>query len=324
MSDLDALLAKVVADPTNDAPRLACADALQTVDAARAEFIRVQLALPGRMDPARRRSLQSRVRELMDANGRAWLKPLRDAKVHEPRYHRGFIEELSLAEDRLAKHGPELFALEPVSRLCVDTRDGKGLEHAAEQPWFSQVRWLRLEGSGVDAATKALAASPRAGNLSGLVLAGAKDTAVRALVESKALPALRSVSFSSGALTDTSAEVLAKATLVWERLYLSGSGLSDEGVATLAGAKGLGALQWLTLNRNELSDEAAEALAKSKGLTGLERLELSQNDLSEEGALAFRTAKALPKLRRLELMEMGLDRDELGPLVKRLGAGLRL
>ncbi|NVJ28587.1 MULTISPECIES: TIGR02996 domain-containing protein [Myxococcus] len=324
MSHFEALLAKVVEDPANDAPRLACAEALQSVDAARAEFIRVQLALPGRMDPARRRSLHLRARELMDAHGRDWLKPLRDAKVHEPRYHRGFIEELNLAEDKLAKHGPELFALEPVSRLCVDTRDGKGLERAAEQPWFSQVHWLRLEGSGVDAATKALASSPRAGHLTGLVLSGATDAAVRALVESNVLPKLRSVSFSSGALTNASAGLLSKATLPWGRLYLSGSGLSDEGVETLAGAKGLGALQWLTLNRNELSDEAAEALAKSKGLTGLERLELSKNDLSEEGALAFRTAKALPKLRRLELLEMGLDRDELGPLVKRLGAGLRL
>ncbi|AKF84828.1 hypothetical protein MFUL124B02_05080 [Myxococcus fulvus 124B02] len=323
MSDFDTLLAKMVQAPDDDAVRLACADALQAVDPARAEFIRVQLALPGRMDPARRRSLQLRQRALLDEHGVAWLKPLRDARVHEPTYHRGFIEELNLAEDKLAEHGHALFAREPVSRLCVAVRDGVGLRLAAEQPWFSQVRWLRLTGSGVDAAVRALVSAPRTERLSGLVLAGATDASLRALTEKPVLPALRSVSFSSSALSDEGAAVLAKATVPWERLYLSGSGLSDEGVATLARAKGLEALQWLALNRNDLSDEAAVALSKSKGLPRLERLELSRNEVTEEGALAFRSPKALPSLRRLELLDIGLDPDELAPLIKRLGPGLR-
>ncbi|MFY1827705.1 TIGR02996 domain-containing protein [Myxococcus fulvus] len=323
MSDFDTLLAKLVQAPDDDAVRLACADALQAVDPARAEFIRVQLALPGRMDPARRRSLQLRQRALLDEHGAAWLKPLRDARVHEPTYHRGFIEELDLAEDKLAQHGHDLFAREPVSRLCVATRDGKGLGLAAEQPWFSQVRWLRLQGPGVDAAVRALVSAPRTERLSGLVLTGATDASLRALTEKPVLPALRSVSFSSGALSDEGAAVLAKATVPWERLYLSGSGLSDEGVATLARAKGLDALQWLALNRNDLSDEAAVALSKSKGLPRLERLELSRNEVTEEGALAFRSPKSLPSLRRLELLDIGLDPDELAPLIKRLGTGLR-
>ncbi|QSQ14103.1 hypothetical protein [Myxococcus landrumensis] len=322
MSDYQALLSKVVEDPASDAARLACAEALEASDPARAELIRVQLALPGRMDPARRLSLQHRERALMNSHARSWFKPLYAASVFEPRYHRGFIEEVKLPEARLATHGSDLFAREPISRLKVGTSDGKGLALAVEQPWFSQVRWLRLEGEGTDAAMQVLASATRAGRLDSLVLTGAGDASVRELVSSQALPALRSVSLSSCALTDASMEVLAKATLPWERLYLSGSGLSDEGVAVLAKAKGLGALQWLTLNRNEIGDDAAVALAKSKGLVGLERLELSRTEVSEEGALAFRSAKALPKLRRLELLDIGFDADVLAPLIKRLGQGL--
>ncbi|WP_338864742.1 hypothetical protein [Myxococcus stipitatus] len=323
MSDYQALLAKVVEDPASDAARLACAEALQATEPARAELIRVQLALRGRMDPARRLALQRRERALMDAHGRGWFKPLLAANVREPSFHRGFIEELTLPEDRLASHGAALFEREPISRLTVGTRDGTGLALALEQPWFSQVRWLRLRGPGGDAATRVLASSTRAGRLESLVLTGAGDAAVRELVSSQTLTRLRSVSLSSCQLTDASAEMLAKAVLPWERLYLSGSGLTDEGVVVLAGAKGLGSLQWLTLNRNEIGDEAAEALAKSKGFANLERLELSRTEVSEEGALAFRSAKALPKLRRLELLDIGFDRDALGPLNKRLGAGLR-
>ncbi|AGC47083.1 hypothetical protein MYSTI_05807 [Myxococcus stipitatus DSM 14675] len=322
MSDYQALLAKVVEDPASDAARLACAEVLQASDPARAELIRVQVALPGRMDPARRLDLKRRERALMDSHGRGWFKPLLAASVQEPSYRRGFIEELTLPEESLATHGADLFAREPVSRLTVGTRDGAGLALALEQPWFSQVRWLRLRGAGVDAATRALASATRVGRLPSLVLVGAGDLSVAELASSRALTALRSVSLSSSHLSDASMGLLAKAELPWERLYLSGSGLSDEGVALLAKAKGLGALQWLALNRNEIGDDAAVALAKSKGLASLERLELSRTEVSEEGALAFRSTKALPKLRRLELLDIGFDPDVMAPLVKRLGQGL--
>jgi len=324
MSDLKALLTEVATHADDDRPRWAYAEALRGVDDARAELIQVQLSLRERMDPARRRSLQRREQALLRDHVRAWFRPLLEASVREPRLRRGFVDELSLPEDALAKHGHALFTLEPVSRLKVRTRDGQGLAQALHQPWFAQVRSLRVEGAGVEVAVRALMTSPHAGRLDSLVLSGATDEAVLALTERPTPPALRSVSLSSCQLSDESATLLAKATLPWTRLYLSGAGLSDEGVATLAGARGLGALECLALNRSDLGDEAAQALARSKGLGALERLELSMNELSKEGALAFRSAKALPRLRRLELLGMGLDVADLGPVHKRLGDGLRL
>ncbi|WP_164008493.1 TIGR02996 domain-containing protein [Pyxidicoccus trucidator] len=322
MSTYQELLARIAAEPENDEPRLVCADVLRGTDDARADLIQTQVALRGRLDPARRRALQLDEARLLTAHGSRWKQPL--AGAQDARFSRGFIEELSLSEEQLAKHGQELLALEPVHRLTVTTRDGKGLARAAGQPWFSQLRWLRLEGGAVAGAAKALASAPHAGKLGGLVLSGADDEAVQAVAGSTALAGLRSLSISSSELSDAAAAALASGKLALERLYLSGTGLSDEGAQALARAKGLTTLRLLALNRNALSDEGAQALAASKTLTSLERLELSRNELSEEGALAFRSPKALPKLRRLELLDIGLDRRELEPVRKRLGPGLRL
>ncbi|MBZ4415473.1 TIGR02996 domain-containing protein [Myxococcus sp. RHSTA-1-4] len=324
MSTYESLLARIAAEPANDEPRLVCADFLRATDDARADLIQAQIALTGRLDPARRRDFQRRVAALLEAHGRRWRKPLEDARATDTRFTRGFVEEARLSEAHLAGHGEALFSREPLHRLHVETQSGKGLALAAGQPWFEQVRYLRLEGSGVEAAARALASAAHVSKLSGLALAGADDGALQALAESPALTGLRSLSVSGSELSDDTAAALAKGKLALERLYLSGTGLSDEGAQALARGKGLATLQLLALNRNALSDEGAQALAGSKTLLQLERLELSRNELSEEGALAFRSAKALPKLRRLELLDMGLDRRELEPVRKRLGAGLRL
>jgi len=324
MSTYQELLARIAAEPDNDEPRLVCADVLRGTDDARADLIQTQVALRGRLDPAQRRALQLEEARLLTANARRWKQPLEALHAPDVRFSRGFIEELSLSEEQLGKHGEALLALEPVHRLTVTTRDGKGLARAAGRPGFSQVRWLRLEGGAVAAAARALASASHVGALGGLALSGADDEALQALARSPALVGLRSLSASSGELSDTAALALANGMLTLERLYLSGTGLSDEGAQALARAKGLTPLKLLALNRNALSDEGAQALAASKTLTSLERLELSGNGLSEEGALAFRSPKALPKLRRLELLAMDLDRRELEPVRKRLGPGLRL
>jgi uncharacterized protein (TIGR02996 family) len=324
MSTYEELLERIAAEPANDEPRLVCADLLTDSDAARVELIHTQVALGGRLDPARRLDFFRKEQELLAKHAARWRKPLDEAKATDVRFTRGFIEEATLGEEALAQHGAALLAREPLHRLRVAVRHGKALAQAAAQPWFSRVRQLRLAGGAMDTVVKALAAAPHVTKLEGLILYEASDAAVLALAASAALPGLRSLCLASSELSDASATALAKGTLALERLYLSGTGLSDEGVAALAKGKALASLRLLALNRNSLSDEGAEALAKSKALTALERLELSKNELSEEGALAFRSPKALPKLRRLELQDMGLSARELEPLRKRLGPGLRL
>ncbi|MBJ6761521.1 hypothetical protein JGU66_12155 [Myxococcaceae bacterium JPH2] len=325
MSDDAKWIARVAAEPANNALRLAHAQTLRETDAPRAEFIQAQVALTGKLDPASRRTLNRRAEALLAHHHRAWSEPLRKHGIQRCDFTRGYVESLSLSEDLLARHGEALFTHEPVRQVTLETRDGKSLAEAAAQPWFEQVSWLRLQGPGAEAAAEALAAAPHVGKLEVLSFRAPSEGGVAAVVKSTTLTGLRVLSLS---LEEADPEVLAQAfagnRLALKRLFLSGARIGDEGAEGLSKCKTLGTLEQLALNRNELSDEGAAALARSKGLNALERLELSGNDLSEEGALAFKSPKALPNLKRLELKEMGLSDSDVEPLLRRLGKGLRL
>ncbi|PTL82808.1 TIGR02996 domain-containing protein [Vitiosangium sp. GDMCC 1.1324] len=325
MKSLRELLSGVAAHPNDVEARLACAEVLLGDDAPRAELIRAQVALSGRgLDPARRIALRKRVDALLSEHGKKWMGRLKALGASDFHYSRGFVEELSLSEKDLAEHGETLFALEPVHRLHVEVLSGKGLASAAAQPWFEQLRWLKLSGNG-DGVARALASATHAGSLASLVLPLMDVEDLTALAGSEALAGLRSLSLTGNeGLGDEAAGALAESQLTLTRLYLSGTDLSEEGVAALAGGKRFQSLELLALNRNALTDEAAEVLAASKVLVNLQRLELVRNELSEEGVLVFRSAKALPKLSHLDLRQMGLSEDELKPLLKRFGKGVKL
>lgn len=326
MRPLRELLAAVAAHPEDLDARLACADVLHETDAPRAELVRAQVALASRgINPARRIALRERVAALLRDHGKRWMGGLKALGASDFHYSRGFVEELSLSEQDLAEHGETLFALEPVLRLHLEVRDGRGLAKAAARPWFEQLRWLKLSGNGMNAAAGALASAEHAGHLEALVLPSVDLDGVTALARGEGLAGLRSLSLTGNeGLGDEAAEALAESRFSLERLYLSGLELSDEGAAVLAGAERFQSLELLALNRNALTDEAAEVLAGSEVLVNLERLELARNELSEEGALAFRSPKVLPKLRLLDLREMGLSTRKLEPLVKRFRQGVKL
>jgi uncharacterized protein (TIGR02996 family) len=82
MSDRDPFIAAIAAAPDDDLPRLVFADWLdENGDPDRAEFIRLQIAtyreseqFPPHLDEAK----FDRIRELFEANGEAWLRPVYD------------------------------------------------------------------------------------------------------------------------------------------------------------------------------------------------------------------------------------------------------
>ncbi|MFP2913382.1 TIGR02996 domain-containing protein, partial [Pyxidicoccus sp. 3LFB2] len=126
MSTYQKLVARIAAEPDNDEPRLVCADVLRGTDDARADLIQAQVALRGRLDPARRRALQLQEAGLLTAHAGRWKKPLEALRAPDVRFSRGFMRSLSLSEEQLATHGGQVLALEPVHRLTVTTRDGQG------------------------------------------------------------------------------------------------------------------------------------------------------------------------------------------------------
>jgi len=121
----------------------------------------------------------------------------------------------------------------------------------AAQPWFEQIRWLKLTGEkDADEAARALASAAHAGRLEGLALPNVDPEGVAALAESPVLTGLRSLSLTGNdGFGDEFAEALAECRFSLERLYLSGTGISEEGLAVLAGAERFAPLEMLALNR---------------------------------------------------------------------------
>lgn len=137
MNDEDALRETICTRPNDDAPRLVYADWLEETgepsNVARAEFIRVQIALDNRLpaedgyDELRRRQL-----ELMHYHGRAWVHPLGKVMTGVE-YHRGFVRKAVIELGRLLTHA-DWFEREPIEelRLVLYSPDLESLARAAE------------------------------------------------------------------------------------------------------------------------------------------------------------------------------------------------
>jgi uncharacterized protein (TIGR02996 family) len=319
------LLKKIVADPEDVASRLAAADWLEKRGAApRAELIRAQVALRTRLNPARRVSQNKRVQELLKEHAKAWAAELPGVTPAGLRYSRGFIEEAALTEKRFAEHGEALLGCEPVTRLELEVQDGKGLAKVAGQPWFEQIRWLKLTGK-VDAGARSLAAATHAGKLEALLLPGASVEGIRAVLGSEKLTGLRSLSLTgSEELDDEALAVFEESRLTLERLYVTGCLALEEGLSPLAEAEWLRPLKLLALNRNGLTDKDVKLLAKSEVFENLERLELAHNELTPAGVSVFKSPEVMPRLKHLDLSEMWYDRGKLDSLRQRFRSGLKL
>jgi len=321
------LMEQLRAHPEAPEHRLAYAEWLEKHgEASRAEFIRAELTLRTKsLNPQQRLTLKKRAQQLLKEHAKEWAAQLPGMSAEELHYRRGFVEVLTLPEKRLAEHGEELLSREPVHTLTVSVQDGKGQGSAAGQPWFEQIRWLKLTGK-VNAGAKALAAAAHVGKLDSLLIPGAGVSGISAVLGSERLGGLRTLSLTGGSeqLEDEAFGVFSEGRLQLERLFLTGCLQLSEGIAPLAEAEWLRPLKWLALNRNELTDEDVETLAKSKVLENLERLELAHNELSSEGVRLLASPKHLPRLKHLDLSEMWWDKEELGPLQRRFRSGLKV
>ena len=107
MAHNDALLRAIIAHPDEDTTRLAYADWLDengdsATDGARAEFIRVQIALAETpADDPQRPERAQREKELLDRHGWAWAEEF-GTQISAWQYRRGFIEyvEMGLENSR--------------------------------------------------------------------------------------------------------------------------------------------------------------------------------------------------------------------------------
>src|SRR6266511_6221714 len=118
MRQEDAFLQAVLDEPDDDAPRLIYADWLEERGDPRGEFIRVQCAL-ARLPPddPRRPELRAREQALLAEHRDAWLAPIRELADGDGKFHRGFVEQVTLDARAFLDRAEKLFARAPVQRL---------------------------------------------------------------------------------------------------------------------------------------------------------------------------------------------------------------
>lgn len=223
MSDADALLATVLAEPAADTPRLVYADYLDEsgpADAvARAEFIRVQCELAaGGADPDRRALLAAREAVLLAAYNKAWLAPLKvrgealeNAGTHG-QFRRGFVELVWMPAAVYLAKADRLFARAPVRELRL-----------------TRVKLAEAE---------ALLALPASRKLAALDLSDLRmgDDAARLLARAPAVAAFDVLRLRGCNITDAGAAALATTPFDWrpDVIDLAWNPVTDAGRAVLA------------------------------------------------------------------------------------------
>ncbi len=186
MSLADAFLRDILDNPDDDVPRLVFADWLDDHgDPDRAEFIRVQCALPHLpVEDDRRWELMARERHLILRHGKGWAGPLRWL-VKRWQFRRGFVGGVALRAADFLRHAEQLFRLSPISHVRLYDADDV-VELLAESAYLKKVRGLDLRHHPrLDAERlRPLLWSPRLKGLRALGLRGTRlcnDAGFRAL-----------------------------------------------------------------------------------------------------------------------------------------------
>lgn len=118
LSDRDALLAAIIANPEEDIPRLMLADWLQeNGEDARGQFIRRQIEV-ARVEPYSRaaRTAQSAAERLLEGRRAEWSRTVRQWVVGWE-FGRGFVEHVAVNVANFPHDAERIFAFEPIRSL---------------------------------------------------------------------------------------------------------------------------------------------------------------------------------------------------------------
>jgi uncharacterized protein (TIGR02996 family) len=150
MTDRDALLAAIHADPDDDTARLVYADWLQENGRAdRAEFIRLQIeaASAEPFGPRARRAEES-AKRILATHFDEWTHHLHGGLAKEPRFERGFVAHLSVEPRGFVPRAEALLSAEPVQALKLyrfsSTDERLPLEGFFDLPCLRQLRRFEL------------------------------------------------------------------------------------------------------------------------------------------------------------------------------------
>jgi len=314
MSDRDALLAAVRADPDNDLPRLVYADWLEEHDEERqAAFIRAEVAL-ARLEPNDDdiEATAEQASVLWRDDGRAWRIPgLSGLQV--PR--RGLIEVVETSAEALIAVPPEVLLRYPIRRLRLVTAD-EYIDELLRLPIWSTVESLILNNNlmGTRERISRLFNEADFGKLHELSMQNNRlwPEAMEMLLNSPVMPNLAHLNLSGNPIGTAGLEQLAAsphAAGLRELILRSDELPYSEcihaaGAAALAASTSLSHLRTLNLAGHSVGDAGAIDIARSLTAGRLLDLDLSFNDLGSLGDTAYEDLTNplyLPNLRKLNL-----------------------
>ena len=356
----DDLLAAIHASPFEDAPRLIYADHLaetgEPANLARAEFIRVQLAL-ARLpaDHPRTESLVARQADLLQQFHSAWTAPVKGL-VAGVEFRRGHLDAVSVDAEQFLRDGEELFRRLPIRKIRL-LNGSRSLARIAASPLLDSICELDLASTELgNGGLNILLRSPHLRTIESLDLGfnGLDDRGAALLAETTSLPALKILSLSdnriggegvrrltesawfpqiqwldltANSVSDVGIIALAaRSPIELSTLRLTLNPIGDDGVASLLGSALIVHLLHreprLDFRRMELTSQTCSIIAGSQKLAEITHLDLSGNEIDSSGMKSLAGA-TLPKLRRLSLRGNRID-DEGGialarsPLMKSL------
>ncbi len=243
MTEGESLLASIIADPDDDDVRLVYADWLEEyggdAGAARAEFIRVQIALaPLKRGTPKKAALEAREKELVALHVEDWARPLPEWARPKKRslvadesdwfgFRRGFVQGVIIPEVKVfLAEAPAVFASEPITHLYL---------------------------GNANALTK--------------------------LKRSREFLGITGLRFSPYALGDAGAVRFSKLPIMprLRHLRMYKNEIGDRGLKALAKWPGLATVEELELGFNDFEALGIEALIESPHLTSLKRLDVSDS-----------------------------------------------
>ena len=226
----------------------------------------------------------------------------------------GQIGTLDLRRNVLRKRGAQALARSPMlTDLCgliLSKTDlgHDGLAAIVGSPYLNGLVRLELDGNGLDAASMALLGRwPGKGNLLRLSLAeNALGGGIGALLGGEPWERLRALRLRNCYLPSDALVLLAAAPLRVSELDLAGNGEFDSpGLIGLLSAGWIGSLERLDLSYTTVSDDGMQALADCERLAGLGHLSYSGLRLHDRTVRSIIDSPHLKSLRCLDVRLSG-------------------
>ncbi len=241
MSDHDALLAAILADPADDTARLVYADWLAENGASdRGEFIRIEIELARtppltEEDERRRHTLHTRRDELLKLHRAKWLAPFLP-HARDAAFDRGFVTTINVSANTFLEHAERWFAITPLTAVKFTT--------------------CSVLDAGYYRRIEPFLASPLLGQLEVIDLQSCLLTAedIGRFATSPNLPRLRELVLAWNQIGTDGATVLAAMGQLkgLESLDLVGNGITNAGARAIAQSPHLGDLKELRISRNPI------------------------------------------------------------------------